>query len=49
MTGQLKLVADLQVFRARAEQVLREGALEAEDREKLEGFLAAWRQQETTV
>lgn len=49
VTGQLKFVADLQVFRARAEQVLREGVLEAEAREKLEGFLAAWRGQETAA
>lgn len=49
VTDQLELVVDLQVFRARAEQVLREGALEAEDREKLEGFLAAWREQETAA
>ena len=49
VTGQLKLVADLQAFRARAEQVLREGGLEAGDREILERFLNAWRAQETTV
>lgn len=49
VTGQLKLVADLQAFRARAEQVLKEGALEAGNREKLEGFLDAWRQQERAV
>ena len=49
VTGQLKLVADLQAFRARAEQVLGEGGLEVGDREILERFLNAWRAQETTV
>ena len=49
VTGQLKLVADLQAFRTRAEQVLGEGGLEAGDREILERFLNAWRAQETTV
>ncbi len=41
LTSQLELVADLQEFRARAEQVLREGSLEAKDREILERFLNA--------
>ena len=49
VTGQLELVADLQAFRERAEQVLGEGGLEAGDRESLERFLNAWRAQETTV
>lgn len=49
VTSQLKLVADLQAFRARAEQVLRVGGLEAKDREILERFLNAWRRQEQTV
>ena len=49
VTGQLKLVADLQAFRERAEQVLGEGGLEAGNREILERFLNAWRAQETTV
>ena len=43
VTGQLKLVVDLSVFRERAEQVLREDRQEAEDREKLKRFLDAWR------
>ena len=49
VTGQLELVADLEAFKARAKQVLGEGGLEAEDREKLKRFLDAWRAQETTV
>ena len=49
LKGELRLVADLEAFKARAEQVLGEGGLEAGDREILERFLNAWRAQETTV
>ena len=42
LTHQLEQLADLNKFRARAQQVLKEGSLEAEGREKLERFLNAW-------
>ena len=46
MTDGLKSVVDLGEFRARAEQVAREGKLPSEDREVLVKFLDAWRRQD---
>ena len=48
LTDKLKLIADLQAFKARAKQVLVEGNLEVADLEKLKQFLDAWRRQERT-
>ena len=49
LTCRLSHVTDLGKFRARAEQVLEEGSLEARDRETLEKFLDACRRQKRTV
>ena len=46
MTDTLKHIVDLGEFRARVEQVEREGKLPAEDHEALAAFLDAWRRQE---
>lgn len=46
MTDRLRLVVDLDEFRACTEQVVREGKLPSEDREALAAFLDAWRRQD---